>query len=139
LEGGKPEEISELPVSSHGFDISPGGKVAAFASSSGNQKDLALVPVDSPQSTKLLDLQRPIPTEGTVRFSHDGKAVAYSFRDQDVDNLWLQPLDGSLGKQITNFKSERIWDFHWSFDGTKLGMFRGHTDSDVVLLRESKQ
>jgi hypothetical protein len=28
--------------------------------------------------------------------------------------------------------------FHWSPDGKNLGILRGHTDSDVVLLRESK-
>jgi eukaryotic-like serine/threonine-protein kinase len=94
--------------------------------------------VDSPQNAKLLDLQRPIPTDGAVRFAHDGKAVVYPFREHDAENLWLQPLDGSPGKQITKFKSERIADFHWSFDGSKLGMVRGHTDSDVVLLEESK-
>jgi Tol biopolymer transport system component len=80
--------------------------------------------------------QRPL--SGAVRFTHDGKAVVYPFRDQDADNLWLQPLDGSPGKQITNFKSERINEIHWSFDGSKLAMLRGHTDSDVVLLEESK-
>jgi hypothetical protein len=85
---------------------------------------------------KLLDLQRPV--QGVVRFTHDGKAVVYPFRDKEADNLWLQPLDGSPGKQITNFKSEQILDFHWSFDGSKLGMVRGHPDSDVVLLQESK-
>ena len=37
-----------------------------------------------------------------------------------------------------NLKSEQINDFHWSFDGSKLGMVRGHTDSDVVLLEEAK-
>jgi Tol biopolymer transport system component len=97
-----------------------------------------LVPVDAPQNTKLLDLQPTITTYGAVRFSHDGKAVVYPFPDKDADNLWLQPLDGSAGKKITNFKSEQITDFHWSFDGSKLGMVRGHTDSDVVLLQESK-
>ena len=137
LEGGKSERLSELPV--YGFDISPDGKLAAFAtfvSPSTPQEQLALVPVDSPQNTKLLELQRP--AQGRLRFSHDGNAVAYPFHEQDADNLWLQPLDGSAGKQITNFKSEQIRDFHWSFDGSKLGLVRGHTDSDVVLLEESK-
>ena len=64
--------------------------------------------------------------------------MVYALADQDSENLWLQTLDGSPGKQITNFKSEQIMDFHWSFDGSKLGMVRGHTDSDVVLLEESK-
>jgi serine/threonine protein kinase len=137
LDGGKAERISELPA--YGFDISPDGKLAAFATmaSPGSPKQqLALVPVDSPQSTKFLDLQRQGPNVA-VRFTRDGKAVAYSFRVQDADNLWLQPLDGSTGKQITNFKAEHIADFHWSFDGSKLGIVRGHTDSDVVLLQES--
>jgi serine/threonine protein kinase len=139
LDGGKWERLSELPASL--FDISPDGKLAAFAtftSVGAQKKQLALLPVDFPQNTKLVELQRPVPSLGAVRFAHDGKAVIYPFREQDADNLWLQPLDGSPGKQITYFKSEQITDFHWSFDGTKLGMVRGHTDSDVVLLEESK-
>jgi serine/threonine protein kinase len=138
LDGGKPEKLSELPASA--FDISPDAKLAAFATFlHGNPKRLlALLPVDSPQNAKLLDLQRPVPSFGAVRFTHDGKAVFYALGDQDSENLWLQPLDGSPGKQLTNFKSEQIIDFHWSFDGTKLGLVRGHTDSDVVLLQESK-
>ena len=139
LDGGKPERLSELPA--HRFDVSPDGKLAAFTTFttvSTSKKQLALVPVDSPQNTKVVDLQRPVPSLGAVRFTHDGKAVVYPFHDRDADNLWLQPLDGSPGRQLTNFKSEQITDFHWSFDGSKLGMVRGHADSDVVLLEESK-
>ena len=73
-----------------------------------------------------------------VRFTHDGKTVAYALVDQGSRNLWLQPLDGSPGRRITNFRSEQIVDFHWSFDGSKLGLVRGHMQSDVVLLQDSK-
>jgi Tol biopolymer transport system component len=139
LDGGKSERLSELPVTLS--DISPDGKLVVFTTfgSPGNpKKRLALVPVGSPQNTKLLDLQRSVPELRAVRFTHAGEAVVYPFRDRDTENLWLQPLDGSPGKQITNFKSEEITDFHWSFDGSRLAMVRGHTDSDVVLLQESK-
>ena len=54
-----------------------------------------------------------------------------------MDNLWLQPLDGSPGHQITNFPTEHIVNFHFSPDGKSLGILRDHLDSDVVLLRES--
>ncbi len=137
VDGGKPERLTELPAQQ--FDISPDGTMVAFASfvspSSGKER-LVLLPVDAPQNVKFLELQRPV--DGPVRFTHDGKAVVYPFRDGDADNLWLEPLDGSAGRQITNFKSEQIVDFHWSFDGSRLGMIRGHTESDVVLLEESK-
>jgi tricorn protease-like protein len=138
LEGGKPQRVTEFPAF-YGFDISPDGKLAAFptfATPNSPKIVLALVPVDSPQDTKFLAMQR---TQGNViHFTRDGRAVLYPFRDKDTDNLWLQPLDGAPGKQITKFKSERIADFHWSFDGKQLGLIRGHTDSDVVLLQESK-
>jgi Tol biopolymer transport system component len=138
LEGGKAERLSEIP--DYGaFDISPDGKLAAFAATDNNSKKrLALVPVDSPQNTKLVEFQHAVPPHGAVGFTHNGNAVVYALADQDSANLWLQPLDGSPGKQITNFKSEQINDFHWSFDGSKLGLVRGHTDSDVVLLEEAK-
>jgi len=78
------------------------------------------------------------PRFGLLRFSHDGKAVVYPTRENGVDNLWAQAIDGSKGKQITDFTSEHIYDFHWSFDGKQLAMGRGHTDSDVVLIRDMR-
>jgi Tol biopolymer transport system component len=128
LDGGKAERLSELPV--YGFDISPDGRLAAFATFTAPgipKQKLALLPLDAPQNVQFQELQRS--PFSAVRFTHDGKAVVYPFRDQDADNLWLQPLDSSPGKQITNFKSERISEIHWSFDGSKLAMLRGHTDS----------
>jgi Tol biopolymer transport system component len=74
-----------------------------------------------------------------VRFSRDGKSMVYPIRENNADNLWQQPLDGSAGKQLTSFKAEHIWDYRWSADGSKLGLVRGHTDSDVVLIRNSQQ
>jgi Tol biopolymer transport system component len=79
------------------------------------------------------------PEFGLVRFSHDGKAVVYPTRVNGTDNLWSQPLDGSPGRQITNFQSERIYDFHWSNDGKTLALVRGHTNSDVVLIRDESK
>jgi serine/threonine protein kinase/Tol biopolymer transport system component len=139
FDGGKPERLSDIPEYGP-VDISPDGKLAAFGGSpgGGSRRQLVLVPVDSRQNAKLVEFQHPAQSHGAVRFTPDGKAVVYALADQNSENLWLQPLDGSPGKQITNFKSEQITDFHWSFDGSKLGMVRGHTDSDVVLLQESK-
>jgi serine/threonine protein kinase len=139
LEGGVTQKVTEFPAMND-FDLSPDGKIAAFATStppSGTEMVLALVPVDSPQNMRLVKFQRPPDTP--IRFIHDGKAVVYPFREKNAGNLWFQPLDGSPGKQITNFKSEFIYDFHLSFDGSKLALIRGHTDSDVVLFRDSEK
>ena len=44
-------------------------------------------------------------------FEAEGKAVAYPIRENEVDNNWVQPLDGSRGRQITNFDSEQVLNF----------------------------
>ena len=120
------------------FDLSADGKLAAFATleHSGDHKEkLAVVNADSGETVKELDFERP--RFGLVRFSPDNKAVVYPTRESGVDNLWSQPLDGSKGKQLTNFTAEHIWDFHWSPDGSKLAIGRGHSDADVVLIRDA--
>ena len=88
--------------------------------------------------TKTVEFQRPRVT-GLIRWSRDGKSLIYTIRENGVDNLWQQPIDGSAGKALTSFKAEHIWDFHWSPDGSKLAVVRGHTDSDVVLMRDMQQ
>jgi eukaryotic-like serine/threonine-protein kinase len=72
------------------------------------------------------------------RFSPDLKAVTYVIDDQGMWNLWRQPLDGSPGRQITNFKSDTIGTFRWSSDGKTLAVLREHTTSDAVILRDSE-
>lgn len=81
--------------------------------------------------------QREVHAASGVQFTPDGKGVAYSVRNMGVDNIWIQPLNGIPGRQIRNFASDRIAEFHWSPGGKTIGVIRNHTDSDVVLLHET--
>jgi Tol biopolymer transport system component len=90
----------------------------------------------TPSPPHLIDADQRI-SSGGLNFTPDGKAVAYPIRENEIDNIWVQPLDGSRGRQITYFDSEQILSFHWSPDRKRLCILRGHTESDVVLLRES--
>jgi serine/threonine protein kinase len=75
--------------------------------------------------------------EASFQFTPDGKALAFVAEEKGVDNIWLQPLDGSTGHQITNFRSEEITGFRWSPDAKRLAVVRHHNSSDVILLRDS--
>jgi Tol biopolymer transport system component len=78
------------------------------------------------------------PDSAGFRFSPDGKFIAFVIDDTGVDNIWMQPLDGSKGRKLTNFNdSERIQDFRWSPDGKSLAMLRFSSVSDVILLRDT--
>jgi serine/threonine protein kinase/Tol biopolymer transport system component len=143
---GKPEAIPGSSVegaflAGRGIGISPDGKtvayVVALSNTPGPSEDkIALLDVATLRSPRMLDANPRI-SKG-VQFTPDGKSVAYPVKKNGVDNVWVQPIDGTPGHQITHFNSEQILSFHWSPDGKKLGILRGHTDSDVVLLQESK-
>ena len=122
------------------MEISADGKSLAYlvgllnAETQEATEKVAVLNLGSPTSPRLLDAPH---ISGGVQFKPDGKAVTYPIRKNGVDNLWVQPLDGSAGHQITNFKSDQIASFHWSPDGKNLGLVRFHSESDVVLLQET--
>ena len=133
-------------IASRNFALSADGKRLAYLSAASASNDptrnvlrLVIVPLDAGPNPHLEFLD-PDPRIGrNIVFSPDGKALIYVIRVNGVENLWLQPLDGSKGRQITNFPAEVIDAFHLSPDGKSIGMIRSHTESDVVLLREAQQ
>ena len=143
---GKPEPIPGSGVENaflagRGIGISPDGKtlvyVVALINAGPTSADkIALLDLETPGSPRMFDSNPRI--AAGAQFTADGKSVAYPVAENGVDNVWVQPVDGTAGHQITHFNSERILSFHWSPDGKRLGIIRGHTDSDVVLLQESK-
>jgi Tol biopolymer transport system component len=137
IDGGSGRKVSDLAPAGY-FDVSPDGKMLAVATidhAAGHEERIALLSTENGQALKTVAFQKPRVTS-LIRFSRDGKSVIYDVRENGVDNLWQQPLDGSAGKFLTSFKAEHIWDYHWSPDGSKLALVRGHTDSDVVLMRD---
>jgi WD40 repeat protein len=144
---GKAEAVSGSVVpnsfiASAGFGLSGDGRVLAYLvevvdpSTQNGKEKVALLDIGS-ATPRLLDAD-PRVTRSGVQFTPDGKSVAYPIHQNGVDNIWIQPLDGSPSRQITNFTSEQITSFHWSADGKSLGVLRNHSESDVVLLQEAK-
>jgi serine/threonine protein kinase len=129
-------------IHSREMSISPDNKWLAYLIESVDPETqrgtgkVAFLNLESPGSPRLLDANPQV--SGGIQFTSDGKAVAYPIRQNGVDNLWGQPLDGSAGHQITNFKSDQIEAFHWSPDGKSLGFVRFHSESDVIFLQEAK-
>ena len=144
IEGGASEQFRDYPNFGHAT-ISPDGKQAAIVTYRlGDSKEkLGLLSLDFSQPIRLLDFERPRAEyavmfgDGPIEFTRDGTGIIYPIRDGQTDNLWLQHLDGTPGKQLTDFKSEFIRDFDYSFDGKQLAVIRGHREADVVLIRET--
>jgi serine/threonine protein kinase len=122
-----------------GLSVSPDGKMLAAAvhkpEGQGVSVKIALFEIGSQSQPRLLDAAH---LSGAAKFTPDSNSVAFANRENGVDNVWVQPLDGSAGHAITDFQSEQIWSMSFSADGKSLAVLRGHYDSDVVLLQEAK-
>jgi len=136
IDGGTPEVILKTGVGL--YSASPDGKFILTTEVREFDHKLMLR-VDSTENhaTQYHDMDQRA-QEG-AKFMPDGKSVAYIVREKGVDNLWMQPLDGSQHKQMTHYTTDRIGAFGYSRDGAKLAIERVHYESDAILFRDSPQ
>ena len=145
IDGGRPEIVPGTAVNNAAHSaplgaISPDGKQMPFFSDSGFlHKYLQIVSLDAGPNPPCLTLSPDSRVSGAVMFTPDGRAVAYPILENGVSNIWVQPLDGTTGRQITSFVSGTFSRFSWSPDGKSLAVIRDTSQSDVVLLREESQ
>jgi serine/threonine protein kinase/Tol biopolymer transport system component len=137
IDGGQPMQLtdrfSQAPV------FSPDGKQIAcrYLDQPHGQYQLAILPSESGAPIKTFALPNGAITNW--RWAVDGRALIYGVTQKGVTNLWSQPIDGSLPKQLTNFASEIIFGFDLSRDGKQVALDRGNLSSDVVLISNFKR
>ena len=140
IEGGEAQPLAHVFAEINGsYDIARDGKIAALGTYDfkAQRPNISLVSIES--GTVLRTLEFDPRHVGPLRLSPDGKWVVYPIREKGVDNLWLQPLSGGPGRQITNFSALKIYSYHWSQDGKSLAFVRGEAPSDLVLIQDTQK
>jgi Tol biopolymer transport system component len=155
IDGGTPEVVpgSDIPnrfaIENIAF-ITPDNKSIGFVVDMIDPKTndalakLAVVSLDNPSSPpKMIDLDPRLGSSNNsspgVQMLPNTNAVSYLISENGGSNVWLQPLDGTAGRQITHFQSEQINNYAWSPDGKSIALIRRHDTADVVLLKEAKE
>lgn len=133
VEGGKPvqliEETSDGPAA-----VSSDNKLIAYFTDDNGPLRIAIIPFDGGKPLKTFNVPPTILGVGSLQWTPDGRHLAFAGTQRGVSNVWAQPLDGGTPKQLTNFKSDRIFWFDWSQDGKQLALSRGDRSSDVVMV-----
>lgn len=138
IDGGASQPLNDKYTAAAGF--SPDGKSVAclYRENQPNSPlKLAIFPLTGGTPTRVFDA--PVFTEEVSqvpppRWTADGRALTYVVTNAGISNIWLQPIDGVAPRQLTTFKSDRIFSFEWSHDGKQLLVARGIVASDVVLI-----
>jgi serine/threonine protein kinase len=137
VDGGPSTQLSEALLTCGCVNISPDGKNIAFQTqpTTGGAIIIKILDFETLQPVKVIE--RDPRAGGEIRYTSDGKTIGYPIRENGLYALWVSPVDGSPGRRVTEFESDRIADFHWSADNKTVGLLRTRNDSDVVLLRQT--
>jgi Tol biopolymer transport system component len=128
--GGEEQQITEIFAAVPA--VSPDGKLIAcfyWIEQPGQPIQVAIIPFEGGQPLKTFNIS---PTQ--VRWTPDGRGLAYADNRGGAANIWVQPIDGGPPKQLTRFKTDQILSFAWSHDGKQMACARGVINNDVVLI-----
>jgi Tol biopolymer transport system component len=132
-EGGPPEQVTRDETGPAW--LSPDGSALLYyrRESAEAPAKLVVAPASGGEPARALD---PPKETRDARWSPDGRA-AVVVRDTDrVSNLWALPLDGGRPRQLTDWKSDKIFWYAFSRDGRQLAVTRGDIFYDVMLIKD---
>lgn len=136
--GGEPTIITKTTASRP--SLSPDGRFAAYhyldSSFEKSRWSIGIIDLESGERVKRFDFPSTV-VERLVKWTRDGRSIAFLNSPGAVPNIWLQPIDGGDPKPLTDFPSDNIIAFNWNADGSQLAVIRGVETSDVLLINRS--
>lgn len=133
LDGGAAIQLTKKPATQPLIAPDGQGIVCRYWDEGSNLlSKLAIIPMAGGEPMKILNFD--LRAQQNVRWMPDGKALTYIENRAGASNLWSFSLDGGSPRQLTDFKSDRIYNYVWSRDGNQLVCVRGVELSDAVLI-----
>jgi Tol biopolymer transport system component len=134
--GGKPVQLTTTRAAKPA--VSPDGRMIAYSyldiDRNPSRWGIGIVSSEGGRRLKRFDFP-PTVTNRYVRWSPDGRSIAFVNSPGGHSDIWLQPLDGRPSKQLTDFRAEQILAFDWSQDGRSLAFVRIVETSDAVSIQ----
>jgi TolB protein len=113
INGGDPVQLTTVP--SRYAAISPDGQFIACQYSSEQtamQGRIAILPFAGGEPIKIFP--QTVDRVAAIKWTPDGRAVAYVDNLRDSANVWLQPISGGEPEPLTQFDADQIFGFEWS-------------------------
>lgn len=119
-------------------NFSPDGKLISCIIPSESRAKLggvAVIPAEGGAPIKTFDIVHGW-SYLSARWTPDGTALIFHKTENQIVNLWKQPLTGGPPSQLTDFKSDVIFNYAFTRDGKRIIMARGQVNINVVLIRD---
>jgi serine/threonine protein kinase len=145
INGGPPLKLFSREV--QGPSLSPdGGRLAFFVNDHPDSQvwHIEIYDLNSdsivkrfavPDSTSPFNNGMVLTPDNRLRWTPDGKGLAYVSSSGGASNIWIQPLNGGQLRKLTDFKEAEITSFAWSDDGGGIVLVRDTRAYVPVLVR----
>jgi DNA-binding winged helix-turn-helix (wHTH) protein/Tol biopolymer transport system component len=121
-------------VEAGGWSISPDEKLLAYGATDTKTSKEAVFIKSLETGSVLASFSADI--DRSLGWTRDSKAVVYDTKKNGASELYLQPIDNSPVRWITDFRNDSIFWFDFSSDGHRLAIVRGKQPTDVVVIKE---
>ena len=124
--GGTPRRIAE--AASHCAVAPDGQQLACFV-----RGGLGILPLTGGSATKIFPESGPAAgAEPPIRWTMDGRNVLVKGSADARNAVWLQPLDGSARRRVTDFPPGLVYSFDVTPDGQSIIASFGRHSEDVI-------
>ncbi len=111
--------------------ISPDGRSIGYFCMDQQKWSIEVIRIDGGEPSARFDIPATVRSRA-LRWTPDGRALAYVDDQEGPSNLWRLPIDRGPRRQLTSFRSDHIPSFAWSQDGKWIAAVRESETSDVV-------
>lgn len=145
IDGGEPKRLTSFTGYPTASVFSPDGRmIAVYRGVSSNLSPPTIAIIDARDGEILKEFLVPVQfsrnwlSKIAIQWAPDGKAVYFLSINDNISNIFRQPVDGGPATQITDFADGLIFNFAFSPDGSKLLLSRGSFSRDVILLANAE-
>lgn len=115
--------------------VSPDGQfIACRYLAEGSSREIAIFPFAGGAPIERLPI--PVMDWQKVQWMPEGRALTYIDSAKGVSNIWRYDLNTRSARQLTDFKTDRIFAYAWSPDFKSLAWLRGTESRDVTLINK---
>jgi TolB protein len=132
LDGGAPEQVTRKETGSAFLSPDGGLLLYYYRESPDAHAKIEIAPSAGGDPVRVLDSPDDTHHAG---WSPDGRSVVVMKDTDNASNLWALPLDGGKPRQLTDWKSDRIFWFAWSRDGRQLAVTRDTRRDQLILIQ----
>ena len=135
VEGGTPLQLTSYESVAPSF--SPDGQMLSCilpAESKMKQASIAVISKAGGAPLRTFEVMTFAFYYHSATWTPDGQGLVFPRTENNVINLWRQPINGGLPRVLTNFNSDSIYNYAYTRDGKSIIIARGKVVVNVALI-----